>query len=147
MHFIRSLLSVLIVVVLIEPFADSLQCYSCSTDTSNLDCNNLAILEKIECSPFSVDNPVQPACGYKRLVGTSDDVVERIWRGCAVSGECALLSRQGDEAFSSIFRMSECEECSEDACNNPRSGAAITSSGPATWLVGAFLMVLLNTIL
>uniref|UniRef100_A0A1I8JT14 Uncharacterized protein n=1 Tax=Anopheles arabiensis TaxID=7173 RepID=A0A1I8JT14_ANOAR len=122
------------------PLAYGLECYTCSTDSSDVDCDNLAVLEKTSCQPFSATNhPVQPVCGYKRLLPTASEAPQRIWRGCAVSGECALLSRQGNEAFSSAFRMSTCEECEEDDCNGPKSGA--TRSQTAWWTVGLLTAV------
>uniref|UniRef100_A0A182WNG2 Protein sleepless n=1 Tax=Anopheles minimus TaxID=112268 RepID=A0A182WNG2_9DIPT len=140
---VRSIAPLLVVGALIfPPIAHGLECYSCSTDSSDLDCDNLATLEKVTCTPFSATNhPVQPVCGYKRLIPSSTDAPERIWRGCAVSGECALLSRQGNEAFNSVFRMSACEECGEQDCNGPKNHGTIVQYGRFSWYTMLLIIV------
>uniref|UniRef100_A0A182LWK4 Protein sleepless n=1 Tax=Anopheles culicifacies TaxID=139723 RepID=A0A182LWK4_9DIPT len=140
---VRSLVTLLLAgTLLFIPISHGLECYSCSTDSSDLDCDNLATLEKVSCTPFSATNhPVQPVCGYKRLIPSSSDAPERIWRGCAVSGECALLSRQGNEAFNSVFRMSACEECEEQDCNGPKNHGTIVHQGRLFWYTVSLLAV------
>ncbi|XP_053659297.1 uncharacterized protein LOC128708347 [Anopheles marshallii] len=137
----RSISILLVSVALFVPIAHGLECYSCSTDNSDLDCDNLVTLEKVSCTPFSAsDHPVQSVCGYKRLIPSSNEAPERIWRGCAVSGECALLSRQGNEAFNSVFRMSACEECDEQDCNGPKNHGTIIQ-GHLAWYTTTLLVV------
>ncbi|XP_049286046.1 uncharacterized protein LOC125765174 [Anopheles funestus] len=143
MIFTRMISTLLFASGLFLPLTYGLECYSCSTDNSDLDCDNLATLEKVTCKPFSATNhPVQPVCGYKRLIPSSNGSPERIWRGCAVSGECALLSRQGNEAFNSVFRMSACEECEQEDCNAPKNHGTIVRHGYLTWYTVSTLVVI-----
>ncbi|XP_050071418.1 uncharacterized protein LOC126559326 [Anopheles maculipalpis] len=143
MIFVRSIIPLLLAGTLLAPLSRGLECYSCSTDNDDLDCDNVATLESVSCTPFSATNhPVQPVCGYKRLVPSSAETPERIWRGCAVSGECALLSRQGNEAFNSVFRMSACEECEEQNCNGPKNGGTIVRHDHLAWWTVSLLAVL-----
>uniref|UniRef100_A0A182YKH3 Uncharacterized protein n=1 Tax=Anopheles stephensi TaxID=30069 RepID=A0A182YKH3_ANOST len=141
MILVRSILPLLFVGILAAPFSHGLECYSCSTDNNDLDCDNLATLEKVSCTPFSAtNNPVRTMCGYKRLVPSSAETPEQIWRGCAISGECALLSRQGNEAFNSVYRMSACEECEEEDCNGPMNGGPIVRAGHLAWWTVSLLV-------
>lgn len=142
-HFKMIFVPLLLAVLLLAPFTHGLECYSCSTDNDDLDCDNLATLESVSCTPFSASNhPVQSVCGYKRLVPGSTETPERIWRGCAVSGECALLSRQGNEAFNSVYRMAACEECDEQNCNGPKNGGTFVRHGHLVWYTVSLLVAL-----
>uniref|UniRef100_A0A182J749 Uncharacterized protein n=1 Tax=Anopheles atroparvus TaxID=41427 RepID=A0A182J749_ANOAO len=134
-----------VTVALIGP-AIGLQCYSCSTDSSDLDCDNLSVLPQVACTPFSAEHPLRPVCGYQRLVASTSDKTERIWRGCAIGGQCALLSRQGDEAYNSSFSMSVCDECGTDICNGQRNAGVTTGTGKAAW-VSIVLLVAIKIVL
>ncbi|XP_053680416.1 uncharacterized protein LOC128731331 [Anopheles nili] len=143
MWCIRSINLLLVAVTLLIPTTYGLQCYSCSTDGSDLNCDDISVLETITCQAFSTNHPVQPVCGYKRLVESSNTSSERIWRGCAIGGECALLSRQGNEAFNSLYQMAACEECNENDCNGQRSTGLRASIDGVTWWCTVGLVVAL----
>ncbi|KFB44145.1 AGAP013137-PA-like protein [Anopheles sinensis] len=137
--------TLLVAVALIGP-SNGLQCYSCSTDSSDLDCDDLSVLPKVDCTPFSASHPVQPVCGYQRLAASTGEESERIWRGCAIGGQCALLSRLGDEAYNSVFSLSVCEECSTDNCNGQSSGGVIIGTGSAPWMIVMLIVATLITL-
>ncbi|XP_062555441.1 uncharacterized protein LOC134220396 [Armigeres subalbatus] len=131
-HLLLSLLLALLVSAI---GVQSLECYSCDTDLTDLDCNNLTTLPKQVCQNVSDYNLVSMSCGYKRVqVGNQ---TEKIFRGCMVAGECNLLNRQSE--LTSKYRMLTCVECRSDKCNEMRSG-----TGPVGFqgTAGSFLLLI-----
>ncbi|XP_065073323.1 uncharacterized protein LOC135697498 [Ochlerotatus camptorhynchus] len=103
----------------------SLECYSCDSDLTDLDCTDIKSLRKEVCPVVSDAQLVSTSCGYMRVKGGNN--TERISRGCIVAGECNLLNEQSE--LTSKYRMVTCQECRTELCN----GATAGSPGVVLW--------------
>ncbi|KAL9693117.1 hypothetical protein quinque_012402 [Culex quinquefasciatus] len=105
--------------------ASGLECYSCDSYRTDQDCNDIKTLPKVTCPALSESSPIGMSCGFQHIQASSGSIeTERIFRGCVVAGECDLLGKQA--GLTSRYRLTSCQECATDACNEMRTGSGAT---------------------
>ncbi|XP_055524559.1 uncharacterized protein LOC129718142 [Wyeomyia smithii] len=136
----KNLLTLLLVLPIAIVRVRSLECYSCDSDLTDLDCNQIDSLPKVNCTDVSGSSLVALTCGLQHARAKSTSA-ERIYRGCMVVGECDLLTRQVE--LTSAYRMAKCHECSSDHCNDLRTDSGVNGQETPFALVASLLAMAL----